>query len=100
MPENPLKIFESLDPELLALVRQNHSLALEDGVLPKKTKLLIALAIDATIKAAGGVRSLTLQALDAGATKQEIAEALRVAQFIGGVGSVYTAAEALRDVFK
>jgi alkylhydroperoxidase/carboxymuconolactone decarboxylase family protein YurZ len=34
----------------------------------------------------------------AGATKDEIAEALRVAQFIGGVGSVYTAAEALRDV--
>ena len=98
MPENPLKIFEDLDPELLELVRQNHDLALEEGALPKKTKLLIALAVDATIKATGGVRSLALQALQAGATKEEIAETLRIAQYIGGVGSVYTAAEALRDV--
>ena len=100
MPEHPLKIFESLDPELFDLVTRNHDLALEAGVLPKKTKLLMALAVDATIKAAGGVRSLARQALDAGATKAEIAEALRVAQYIGGVGSVYTAAEALRDVLR
>lgn len=100
MPENPLKIFEMLDPELLESVHRNHNLALEDGVLPKKTKLLMALAVDATIKAAGGVRSLALQALQTGATKEEIAEALRVAWFIGGVGSVYTAAEALHDVLE
>jgi alkylhydroperoxidase/carboxymuconolactone decarboxylase family protein YurZ len=98
MSEHPLKIIESLDPELFELVQRNHELALEDGVLPKKIKLLMALAVDATIKATGGVRALALQALEAGATKDEIAEALRVAQFIGGVGSVYTAAEALRDV--
>ena len=58
----------------------------------------MALAVDAAIKATRGVRSLALQALQAGATKQEIAEVLRVAQLIGGIGSVYTAAEALRDV--
>ena len=98
MPEHPLKIIESLDPELFKLVQRNHDLALEDGVLSKKTKLLMALAVDAAIKATGGVRSLALQALQAGATKEEIAEASRVAQLIGGIGSVYTAAEALRDV--
>ncbi len=98
MPEHPLKIFQSLDPELFELVQRNHALALEDGVLSKKTKLLMALAVDAAIKATGGVRSLALQALQAGATREEIAETVRVAQLIGGVGSVYTAAEALRDV--
>jgi hypothetical protein len=33
-----------------------------------------------------------------GATRAEIAEALRVAQYICGVGCVYTAARALKEV--
>jgi len=37
-------------------------------------------------------------AIEAGATKQELAETLRVAQYVSGVGSVYTAAHALQDV--
>ena len=45
-----------------------------------------------------GVESLARVAMQAGATKEEIAEAVRVAQYIGGVGSVYTAAWALRDL--
>jgi alkylhydroperoxidase/carboxymuconolactone decarboxylase family protein YurZ len=37
---------------------------------------------------------LTQAATRAGATKEEITEALRVAEYISGVGSVYTAAQA------
>jgi alkylhydroperoxidase/carboxymuconolactone decarboxylase family protein YurZ len=36
--------------------------------------------------------------MKAGATREEIGEALRVAHFVCGVGSVYTAAHALCDV--
>jgi alkylhydroperoxidase/carboxymuconolactone decarboxylase family protein YurZ len=42
---------------------------------------------------------LAEQAMKAGASKEEIAEAIRVAQYISGVGSVYTAARAFRDLF-
>jgi alkylhydroperoxidase/carboxymuconolactone decarboxylase family protein YurZ len=99
MTENPLKIFEKLDPELLKLVDNTKELALNDGALPRKVKLLIAMALDASKEAVEGVKSLTEQALKAGATKEEIMEALRVADYICGVGCVYTAARAFKDVF-
>ena len=99
MAENPLKSLEKLDPELLKLVDDTRALALSDGALPRKIKLLIAMALDASEGAVEGVRSLAEQALKAGATKREIREALRVADFICGVGCVYTAARAFTDLF-
>ena len=98
MPEHPLKIYEDLDPKLLKLVRDTHDLALAEGALPRKTKLLIAMVLDAVHGATEGVQSLAREAIKAGATKEEIAEALRVAQYVCGVGCVYTAARALKDV--
>ena len=99
MAENPLKSLEKLDPELLKLVGDTRALALSDGALPRKIKLLIAMALDASEGAVEGVRSLAEQALKSGATKEEIREALRVADFICGVGCVYTAARAFTDLF-
>ena len=64
-----------------------------------KNKLLIAMAFDASHGAVGGVRSLATQALKAGATKAEIAEALRVAYLLTGIGSVYIGSQGLKDVF-
>jgi alkylhydroperoxidase/carboxymuconolactone decarboxylase family protein YurZ len=98
MSEHPLKSIEMLDPELLKLVERTRELALADGALPRKFKLLIAMALDASHGAVQGVKALALAALDAGATKEEITEALRVAQYVCGVGSVYTAAHALREL--
>jgi alkylhydroperoxidase/carboxymuconolactone decarboxylase family protein YurZ len=97
MPDDPLSVFEDFDPELLSLVRQTSRLALSDGALPRKVKLLIAMALDAAHGAVGGVKALSELAMKAGATKQEVAEALRVAHYISGVGSVYTAARAFQD---
>jgi alkylhydroperoxidase/carboxymuconolactone decarboxylase family protein YurZ len=99
MAGDPLKIFEKLDPELLKLVGNTRELALADGALPKKVKLLIAMALDASHGTIEGVRALAGAAIHAGATKEEIRETVRVAQYISGVGSVYTAAHALKDVF-
>jgi len=42
---------------------------------------------------------LAEQAIKAGATKEEITETIRVAQYIRGVGCVYTAARAFKDIF-
>jgi alkylhydroperoxidase/carboxymuconolactone decarboxylase family protein YurZ len=99
MAEHPLKIFEEIDPELLKLVQNTNAFALADGALPRKLKLLIAMALDASHGAVEGVRSLAGQAMKAGATKGEITEAIRVAQYISGVGSVYVAARALKELF-
>jgi len=99
MPENPLKVFEDLDPKLLEIVEKTRELALSDGVLPRKIKFLIAMALDASHGASDGVKSLAQAAMHAGATREEVTEALRVAQYVSGVGSVYTAARGLDGVF-
>lgn len=99
MPDHPLKVFEKVDPELLNLVENTRKLALAEGALPRRFKLLIAMALDASHGTVEGVKALAQAALQAGATKEEIRETLRVAQYISGVGSVYTAAHALKDLF-
>ncbi len=99
MPEHPLQIFEKLDPQLFKLVRATDELALADGALPRKFKLLIAMALDAAHGTTQGVKSLAQKAMQAGATQEEITEALRVAHYISGAGSVYTAAPALKELF-
>ncbi len=99
MAEHPLKVFEKLDPELLTLVGNTNTFALADGALPRKFKFLIAMALDASHGAVRGVRLLAEQAMKAGATKEEITETMRVAQYISGVGSVYTAADAFKEIF-
>ena len=98
MPEHPLKVFETLDPKLLELVNRTHDQALADGALPRKIKLLIAMVLDAVHGSTDGVQALAREALKAGATKEEIAESLRVAQYICGVGCIYTAGAALKQV--
>ena len=99
MADHPLKIVEKLDLELFKNVETTHTLALADGALPRKVKLLMAMALDASHGTVEGVKSLTQQALNAGATKEEIMEALRVAQYICGVGCVYTASHAFKEIF-
>jgi alkylhydroperoxidase/carboxymuconolactone decarboxylase family protein YurZ len=98
MSGNPLEILQNAAPELFAEVERDRGQTFTDGALPKKTKYLIALALDANHGAIHGVTSLGKAAIAAGATKAEIIEAVRVAYFIGGVGSVYTAARGLQDV--
>ena len=99
MSEHPLKVFEKLDPELLNVVQKSNVFTFTDGALPKKFKLLIAMALDASLGSVDGVKSLAGQAMEAGATKEEITEALRVAQYICGVSTVYVAARAFKELF-
>lgn len=96
--EHPLAAMQKLDPELIDHIKQTEELFFADGALPCKVKLLIALAFDAAHGAVGGVRALASQAKAAGATDQEIAEAMRVAYHLTGVGSVYTASQGLKDI--
>ena len=99
MPEHPLKIFEKVDPELRKSIQSSNEFTFADGALPRKVKLLIAMALDASHGTSDGVKSLAGQAMEAGATREEVMEALRVANYISGVGTVYTAARAFKEMF-
>lgn len=98
MSEDPLNVFKSLDSEFLGKIENARDFAFADGVLSRKYKLLVAMALDASAGAVEGVKALAQSAMDAGATKEEIAEVLRVTHYVSGVGSTYTAVIALKDI--
>ncbi|MCO5382446.1 MAG: carboxymuconolactone decarboxylase family protein [Methanosarcina barkeri] len=98
MAENPLQTIMDQDPELFTLLENTRELAFAEGGIPLKYKLLIAVALDAANGSADGVKFLSMQAMQAGATKEEVMQAIRITQYIFGAGSVYTASEALKDV--
>jgi alkylhydroperoxidase/carboxymuconolactone decarboxylase family protein YurZ len=96
-PENPMKILENLDVEHYKIVERNREFAYADGALPKKFKMLLAMAIDASHGTIQGTMSCAMGAMQAGATKEEVLETLRVVGFISGIGSVYAAVQALKQ---
>jgi alkylhydroperoxidase/carboxymuconolactone decarboxylase family protein YurZ len=98
MTENPLSVMQQLDPEFIKHLQDTNQLIYTEGALPKKFKLLMAMAFDAAHGAEGGVRALANAAVREGTTKQEIAEALRVAYYLAGVGTLYTASRALEEL--
>ena len=98
MNKNPLDIIKENDNELFSQISACKSSAFAAGSISVKNKLLIGLAIDAVKGTVNGVKSFAQQALAAGATKEEIFETLKVVYYITGVGSIYTAAQALDDL--
>jgi alkylhydroperoxidase/carboxymuconolactone decarboxylase family protein YurZ len=97
MPHDPLEMIGRIDPEMLKRLREQNEFVFADGALPRKVKLLIAMAFDAAHGAENGVRSLARQATKAGASSQEMAEALRVAYHLSGVGALYVASAGLTE---
>ena len=53
MSEHPLSVIQALDPELMAHLRTADPLVYADGALPRKFKLLVAMAFDAAHGAEG-----------------------------------------------
>ncbi|MGE5483547.1 MAG: carboxymuconolactone decarboxylase family protein [Ignavibacteriales bacterium] len=91
MPLPPfLSPLEQGDPVFAGVIEKVASASMGPGALDQKTKLLIALALDAAHGTAQGVSSIA-QALRAmGASDAEIAEALRIAYYASG-NSILTA---------
>lgn len=99
MPDHPLATVTKLDPIFMEQMKKLDDLVYGEGVLPRKFKYLIAMAFDAVDGAGDGVSFLARAAMREGATKEEIAETLRVAAHLGGVGCLYTASAALKELF-
>ncbi len=69
--------------------------ATKDGVLNKKTKELIAIAIGVSTRCDGCIGFHAKALVDLGASREEVEEALAMAIYLGGGPSVMYAADAL-----
>ena len=99
MSFKPLAIYEKIDPEFLERIKESSNYSLKEGKIPRKYKLLIAMALDASHGAVNGVKALAKAAMEAGATREEVLEAIKVVTYISGVGPAYTSAVAISDLF-
>ena len=93
VPEN-FKVIKEKDPEFFELVMQDMDKVFEKGALDTKYKVLIALAINAVRGQSGAVSHLSRMAKESGATKEELAETLRVTYLEGGMLGLATGAYA------
>lgn len=83
------------NPEILKGFTSLHKAAASEGVLPNKIKELIALSIAVNVRCDGCIAFHVNDALKAGATREEIIEALGVAVMMGGGPALMYAVEAL-----
>jgi alkylhydroperoxidase/carboxymuconolactone decarboxylase family protein YurZ len=98
MLEHPLGNLDKLDPKLVRIVEEARNLAFGEGALPKKYKFLIAMAILTSQLADEGIKTFAQAAMQAGASKDEVAETLRLAYYHSGASGIFTANHALKDV--
>ena len=82
-------------PSLMAAFGRLHKSATEDGALSEKVKELLALAIGITVRCDGCIAFHVHDALEAGASRQEILETIGVTVMMGGGPSVVYGTEAL-----
>lgn len=85
-------------PETMAGFAQLHESSAADGALDAKTKELIALAIGIAVHCDGCISYHTHDALEAGASREEIIEVIGVAVMMGGGPSVVYGCQALEAV--
>jgi len=98
--ENPkelppcLKILNEHDPKYGEIFKPLFEVTFAPRALDAKTKLLIAMAINARTGMGYGCREIAKILKDMGTKEEEIAEALRVASTVGAIQAVTTGAEA------
>ncbi len=85
-PIEALEVAGKVDPQLREAIRSLYSLVWRDGALPLKYKHLIALALSICqgVEEKQAHKVLT-RALEAGATKEEIVEAIVVTSWVSGI---------------
>ena len=79
---------EKVHPDAVNGFNALHQAAFKPGALDTKTKELICLGIAVAVHCDGCIAAHTLGSLEAGATEEEIVEALGVAILMGGGPSV------------
>ncbi len=83
-----LKPLANADEKLYSLVDETLELVHSEGALEPKYKFLISMVADALCNHAGGAAACAKEAIEAGATKEQAIEALRVVYSAGGLPMV------------
>ncbi|WP_370867604.1 carboxymuconolactone decarboxylase family protein [Methanolobus sp.] len=91
-----LETLDQLEPEFLHKYNMCNSKLLQDGALPAKTKILMALAVVASKQCEACVASQMKSALNNGATKEEIMEVMDVIFITSGAPAVAACRHALK----
>ena len=92
-----LKILEEHDPPYGILFSQLFELTFSPGALDAKTKLLIAMVVNANAGVGYGCSEIAKLLRGMKVKKEEIFEALRVAATVGAIQGVVTGAEAYNE---
>ena len=90
--------FTEAQPQTMQAFGTLHNASCAPGALDAKTKELIALAIAVAARCDGCIAFHTHDALNAGASSDEIAEALSVAVLMGGGPSVMYATHVVEAI--
>ncbi|HID18362.1 TPA: carboxymuconolactone decarboxylase family protein [Candidatus Bathyarchaeota archaeon] len=94
----PAAVFVKLDPTSAAFYEQCDKVILSDGALSAKYKMLLVMCISATRMCDDCVTQSMKAALNLGATREEILEALRVTFVTSGAQTVQVAKKALETI--
>jgi alkylhydroperoxidase/carboxymuconolactone decarboxylase family protein YurZ len=92
-----LEQLEERDPEFGELVSQARAQSRAGGALSAKTKVLIAMALDAGMNRPDGVESLSAAAREQGATDEEILETIELVTSMCGLQGLVTGMHAFED---
>ena len=92
-----VKILMEHDPKFGKLFQPLFEFTFSPGALDAKTKLLIAMCINARAGMGYGCSEIAKILKDMGTKEEEIAEALRVATTVGTIQSIVTGSEAYSE---
>jgi alkylhydroperoxidase/carboxymuconolactone decarboxylase family protein YurZ len=92
-----LKILQENDPEYEKIFSQLFELTFSPGVLDVKTKMLIAMAVNASTGMGYGCGEIAKILRGMEVAKEEIAEALRVAATVRAIQGVVTGSKAYQE---
>lgn len=93
-----LETLKELEPEFMDKYSMCNSGILQDGALPAKTKILMALAVVASKQCEACVASQMKSAINHGATKEEIMEVMEVIFITSGAPAVAACRHALKTL--
>ena len=95
---NNSQTLAAAQPSVMAAFEKFHQAAIATGALDKKTKELIALAVSVTAGCDDCIAHHVNDAIGAGATREEFADALGVAVLMGGGPGMIYASHAIEAV--
>ncbi|MDI9646716.1 MAG: carboxymuconolactone decarboxylase family protein [Archaeoglobales archaeon] len=95
-----MKLVKELDPKAVEFYEFCDKVVQEDGALPAKFKLMLVMAMGAQRHCRECVTLAMRGAMNRGATKDEIIEAIRVIFVAGGAQAVAACREAIEELMR